>query len=129
MSSLFPKSLHYPDGKVPEQIWPRFLMPKNVIDEITIWLLLSKYSFVSIYHIKIRHVMQLILVFLIKFQFPKSLVLRNIFRNNIDEEIAIVRKTERDHETYKTVCFLALVLTPAAFNTKNIIQYEINWMF
>ena len=73
--------------------------------------------------------MQLILVFLIKFQFPKSLVLRNIFRNSIDEEIAIVRMTETDHETYKTVCFLALVLTPAAFNTKNIIQYEINWMF
>ena len=56
-------------------------------------------------------------------------MLRNIFRNNTDEEIAILRKTERDHETYKTICFLALVLTPAAFNTKNIIQYEINWMF
>ena len=33
-------------------------------------------------------------------------VLRNIFRNNIDEELTVVRKTERDNETYKFVCFL-----------------------
>ena len=39
-------------------------------------------------------------------------LLRNIFRNNIDEELTVVRKkTERDNETYKFVCFLA------AFNT------------
>ena len=56
------------------------------------------------------------------------LVLRDIFRNNFDEDLTVVRKTERDNETYKFVCFLALVLTPAAFNT-NHIEYEMNWMF
>ena len=39
---------------------------------------------------------------------------RNMFRNNIDEELTVVRKTERDKETYKFVCFSAWVLTPAA---------------
>ena len=54
-------------------------------------------------------------------------LLRNSFRNNIDEEIKIVRKTEKDNETYKFVCFLASLLIPAAFNTKHI-EYEMNWM-
>ena len=35
------------------------------------------------------------------------ILLRNTFRNNIDEELTVVRKTERDKETYKFVCFLA----------------------
>ena len=34
-------------------------------------------------------------------------LLRNIFRNNIDKEITVARKTERDNETYKFACFLA----------------------
>ena len=37
---------------------------------------------------------------------PRNL-LRNVFRNNIDEDLTVVRKTERDKETYKIVCFLA----------------------
>ena len=38
----------------------------------------------------------------------RKLVLRNIFRHNNDEELSrVVRKTERDNETYKFVCFLA----------------------
>ena len=54
----------------------------------------------------------------------------NIFRNNIDEHLTVVRKTARANGTYKLVCFLALVLTPAAFNTKHIyIENEMNWMF
>ena len=55
-------------------------------------------------------------------------LLQNSFRNDIDEEIQIVRKIERDNETYKFVCFLASVLIPAACNTKYI-EYEMNWMF
>ena len=35
------------------------------------------------------------------------LLLQNIFRYNIDEELTVVRKTERDNETYKFICFLA----------------------
>ena len=35
--------------------------------------------------------------------------------SNIDEELTVVRKTERDKETYKLVCFLAEVITPAAY--------------
>ena len=34
-------------------------------------------------------------------------MLRNIFRDNLDEELTIVRKTESDNETYRFVCFLA----------------------
>ena len=34
-------------------------------------------------------------------------LLRNTFRTNIDEALTVVRKTERDKETYKFVCFLA----------------------
>ena len=36
-------------------------------------------------------------------------MLRNIFRNNINEELTVVRKTERDNETYKFVNELDVV--------------------
>ena len=39
-----------------------------------------------------------------------------------------MRKTERDNATHKFVRFLALLLTPAAVNTKHI-EYEMSWTF
>ena len=43
--------------------------------------------------------------FLDQILYPSWIII--FFHNNFDEELTVVRKTERDNETYKFVCFLA----------------------